>query len=84
MVRQRFFRLSAEHGTVLEFRDLIRVELRNNNLNQYMLDKESIITCINKMPTIDILEGLYLRQLGETDQFKGMLHLYWFGITQKG
>ena len=33
-----YFRLSAtEHGAVLEFRDLIEIELRNNNLKQFML-----------------------------------------------
>ena len=77
-----FFHLSAEHGTVLKLRDLLQVELRNNNLKQYMLDWESIITRIKKMRTSDILEDLFLRQLEKTDQLKGMSDLYQLGITQ--
>ena len=46
-----FFHLSAEQGAVLEFRDLIEVELRNNNLKQFMLDWESTTTRINELPT---------------------------------
>lgn len=79
-----FFRLSAEHGAVLVFRDLVEVALRNNNFKQYMLDWESITTRINKLPTSDILEELFLRELEKTDQLKGMLDLYRLGITQKG
>ena len=68
---------------MLEFRDLIEVELRNNNLKQFMLDWESITTRINELPTDKVLEDLFLRQLEKADQLKGMLDLHRLGITQK-
>ena len=55
-----FSRLSAKHGAVLEFRDLIETELRNNNLKQFMLDWESILTRSNKLPAYEIFEYLFL------------------------
>lgn len=74
----------SEHGPVLEFRDLIEIEFRSNNLKQYMLGLESIITRMNTLLTYDILEALFRRQLEKAEHLKGMLDLYWLGITQEG
>ena len=75
------FKLSTEDGAILEFEDLLQVELRGDNLRAFQNDWEFVLSGLWNLPTPGIMESLYRKQLTESVQMKSMLQLYEQEIT---
>ena len=75
------FKLSTEDGAILEFEDLLQVELKGDNVRAFQNDWEFLLSGLRHLPTPGIMESLYRKQLNESTQMKGMLQLYEQEIT---
>ena len=78
------FRLSEAEGSILEFNDLLSVELRGDNLMAFKNDWEMVMSGLKVIPSAAILESLVLKQLQKSHQLKDMLALYHQDVVHRG
>eukprot|EP00973_Karenia_brevis_P040050 5531109-Karenia_brevis.AAC.1 len=57
------YELFATEGAVLEFSDMIKVELQSDNLIAFMKAWEYCLIGMKTIPPSDIMESLFLKQL---------------------
>eukprot|EP00973_Karenia_brevis_P078303 10872838-Karenia_brevis.AAC.1 len=78
------YELTATEGAVLEFSDLISVELKSDNLATFLTDWEYTICGMRATPPADIMETLFIKQLRKCGHLKENMALYDLEVTQKG
>ena len=78
------FRLSEAEGCILELNDLVKVELKGDNLVSFQNDWNAVLTHMKKRPEPEELESLFRTQLEKSVEFKDTLALYEMRITQDG
>ena len=71
------------HDSVENFADLFTIALRNNDIQEFDSKWDGILLCMTKIPSNDILEGLYKLRIRESEKLKTVLELYDLEIHQK-
>ena len=80
----KHFKLSEVDGAMLEWEELLSVELKGDNLQQFENDWGAMCLVVRELPDEKILETIYRKQLDKSDQLKRAMELYWQDITQRG
>ena len=70
------FRLNKHHGSLLQLKDLMIVELLHNNLRGFDTKWDSTLAALAKRPDDDLLENLYLKQIQKCDFLSMPIQLY--------
>ena len=81
---QSFLTLSEVDGAMLEWEELLSVELKGDNLQQFENDWSAVCLVVRELPDDKFLETIYRKQLDKSDQLKNAMTLYWQDITQRG
>ena len=77
-----YFRVTVAHDTVLDNADLSSVTLRDDNDQEFDTRWDEVLLSMSKIPTDDVLEGLYKLRTRESDQRKTVLELYDMEVHQ--
>ena len=64
------FLFTGAHDTVLDHADLFSITLRNYNVQDFDTRWDEMLLSMTKIPSDDVLEGLYKLRTPESDQFK--------------
>lgn len=83
-VLYKHFKLSEVYGAMLEWGELLSMELRRDNLQQFENDRSNTCLNVRELPNDTFLESLYRKQLDKSEQLKNALALYWQDIIQHG
>ena len=77
------FRLSDVDGAMLNWDEILRIELKmpGDNVRQFLNDWDTTFTNINNTPDEDFLESMFKRQLEKSHSLKPILALYHQSIT---
>ena len=78
------YRIRAEDGALLDFEDLMKVELKGDNLVAFENEWDMTLGGMAEIPAENILELLYKRNLDKSQQLKETMSLYQMKITQEG
>ena len=78
-----YFRVTGANDSVENFSDLFAVALRNDDIQEFYLKWDGILLSMTKIPSDDILEGLYKLRIRESEKLKTVLELYNLEIHQK-
>ena len=70
------FKISDTDGTLLDLPGLMKLELRNDNVQSFGIRWDATVIAMKKKPDDEVLENLCYRQLDTADQFKQLLVLY--------
>lgn len=73
--------VNAVEGATVTFQDLLTVELKGDNVRNFIHEWDSILLIINNPPSEVILEQLFYKQLRKSEQLKPTLALYDQDIT---
>ena len=65
---------------MLDFNDLMAVELKGDNLRALLTDWDLVLGKITNVPNDEQLESFLKKQLRKSEQFAPSLHLYEFDI----
>ena len=65
------------------YADLFTVALRNDDIQQFDAKWDEILLSMTKIPSDDILGGLYKLRIRESEKLKTILELYNMEIDQK-
>jgi len=78
------FRLSDVDGAMLNWDEIIRVELKmpGDNVRQFLNVWDTTFTNINNLPDQDFMESMFRCQLEKSPSLKPILALYHQGISQ--
>ena len=79
----KHFKLSEVDGAMLEWEELLSVELKGDNLQQFENDWGAMCLVVRELPDEKFLETIYRKQLDKSDQLKNAMTLYWQDITQR-
>ena len=71
-----YSKITAETGQVMDFEDIMAVELKGDNVRGYLNDWELTLHAVKEVPSEDILESLVRRQLEKSNQLSLMMQLY--------
>ena len=78
------FKISETEGTILEFEDLLHVELKGDNLMAFKNAWELVLAGLKTTPSEEIMESLVRRQLERSVQLRELMSLYNQDIVQRG
>ena len=78
-----YFPVTGANDSVENFADLFTIALRNDDLQEFNSKWEGIQLSVTKIPSDDILEGLYKLRIRESEKLKTVLELYDLEIHQK-
>ena len=65
-----YFKVSETDGAMLDWDELLSVELRGDNLQQFLSDLETTLLSINGLPDSSFLETLFRKQLKKMNNSK--------------
>ena len=71
-----YFRVTGANDSVENYADLFTVVLRNDDNQEFDSKWDGILLSMTKIPSDDILEGLYKLRIRESDKLKTVLELY--------
>ena len=77
------FRVTGSHDSVENYADLFTISLRNDDIQDFDSKWDGILLSLTKIPPDDILEGLYILRIRESDKLKTVLELYHLETHQK-
>ena len=77
-----YFRVTGAHDSVENCADLFTIALRNDDIQEFDSKWDGILLSMTKIPSDDILEGLYKLRIRESEKFKTVLELYDLEIHQ--
>ena len=77
------FRVTGTHDFVENYTDLFTIVLRNDDIKEFDSKWDGILLSMTKIPSDDILEGLYKLRIRESEKLKTVLELYDLEIHQK-
>ena len=72
----KHLKLSEEDGAMLEWDEMLHVNLRGDNLQQFENDWNNMILNVRGLPDEAFLESLFRKQLEKSDQRKNAMALY--------
>ena len=78
-----YFRVTGANDSVENYADLFTIVLRNYDIQEFDSKWDRILLSITKIPSDDILEGLYKLRRRESEKLKTVLDLYDLEIHQK-
>ena len=78
-----YFRVTGANDSVENYADLFTMVLRNDDVQEFDSKWDGILLSMTKIPSDDILEGLYKLRIRESDQLKTVLELYNMEMHQK-
>ena len=78
-----YLRVTGIHGSVENYADLFTISLRNDDNQEFDSKWDDILLSMTKIPSDDILEGLYTLRIRESEKLKTVLELYNLEIHQK-
>ena len=67
-----YFRVIGAHDTVLDYADLLTITLCSDDVQEW----DEILLSTTKIPSDDILEGLYKLRIRVSDQLKTVLDFF--------
>ena len=71
-----YFRLTGAKDSVENYTDLFTIVLRNDDIQEFDSKWDGILLSMTKIPSDDILEGLYQKRVREAAKLKTVLELY--------
>ena len=77
------FRVTGSHDSVKNYTDLFTIVLRNDDIQEFDSKWDGILWSMTKIPSDDILEGLYKLRVRESENLKTVLELCNMEIHQK-
>ena len=77
-----YFRVNGANDSVENYADLFTIALRNDDIQEFNSKWDGILLSMTKMPSDDILEGLYKLRIRESQKLKTVLELYDLEIHQ--
>ena len=78
-----YFRVTGANDSVENYADLFTIALRNDDIQEFDSKWDGILLSMTKIPSDDILEGLYKLRIRESEKLKTVLELYDLEIHQK-
>ena len=69
------FKISDTDGTVLDISDIMKIELRSDNVQTFDTKWDDTIV-MQKQPDEELLDNLYTRQLETSDQIRQLVAMY--------
>ena len=78
-----YFRVTGANDSVENYADLFTIVLRNDENQEFDSKWDGILLSITKIPSDDILEGLYKLRIRESEKLKTVLELYNMETHQK-
>ena len=78
-----YFRVTGANDSVENYADLFTIVLRNDDIQEFQSKSDGILLSVTKIPSDDILEGLYKLRIRESEKLKTVLELYNMEIHQK-
>ena len=78
-----YFRVTGANDSVENYADLFTIVLRNDDIQEFDSKWDGILLSMTKIPSDDILEGLYKLRIRESEKLKTVLELYNMEIHQK-
>ena len=69
----RHFEITEEDGAVLEFQDLMRVEMVGNDIRTFMNRWDTVIVQLKKPPSADILRCTFLQKIEKCPQLRELI-----------
>ena len=78
-----YFRVTGADDSVENYTDLFTIVLRNDNVQEFDSKWDEILLSMTKIPSDDILEGLYKPIIRESEKLKTVLELYDLETHQK-
>ena len=77
-----YFRVTGANDSVENYADLFTMVLRNDDIQEFDSKWDGILLSMTKIPSDDILEGLYKLRIQESEKLKTVLELYNLEIHQ--
>ena len=71
-----YFRVTGIHDSVENYADLFTFSPRNDDIQEFDSKWDEILLSMTKIPSDDILEGLYKLRIQESEKLKTVLELY--------
>ena len=78
-----YFLVTGANDSVENYADLFAIALRNDDIQEFDSKWDGILLSMTKIPSDDILEGLYKLRVRESEKLKTVLELYDLEIHQK-
>ena len=78
-----YFRVTGANDSVENYADLFTIALRNDDIQEFDSKWDGILLSMTKIPSDDILEGLYKLRIRESEKLKTVLELYNMEIQKK-
>ena len=78
-----YFRVTGANDSVENHADLFTISLRNDDIQESDSKWDGISLSMTKIPSDDILEGLYKLRTRESEKLKTVLEFYNMEIHQK-
>ena len=78
-----YFRVTGANVSVENYADLFTIAVRNDDIQEFDSKWDGILLSMTKIPSDDILEGLYKLRTRESEKLKTLLELYDLEIHQK-
>ena len=82
MIYERF-RATGANDSFENYADLFSIVLRNDDIQEFGSKCDGMILSMTKIPSDDILEGLYKLRIRDSEKLKTVLELYNVEIHQK-
>ena len=78
-----YFRVTGANNSVENYAELFTISLRNDDIQEFDSKWDGILLSVTKIPSDDILEGLYKLRIRESEKLKTVLELYDLETHQK-
>ena len=78
-----YFRVTGANDSVENYADPSTISLRNDDIQEFDSKWDRILLSLTKIPSDDILEGLYKLRIRESEKLKTVLELYDLETHQK-
>ena len=78
-----YFPVTGANDSVENCADLFTISLRNDDIQEFDSKWDGILLSMTKIPSDDILTGLYKQRIRESEKLKTVLELYDLEIHQK-
>ena len=78
-----YFWVTGANDSVENYADLFTISLRNEDIQEFDLKWDGILLSMTKIPSDDILEGLYKLRIRVSEKLKTVLELYNMEIHQR-
>ena len=78
-----YFRVTGANNSVENYADLFAIVLRNDDVREFDSKWDGNLLSMTKIPSDDILEGLYKLRIRVSEKLKTVLELYDLGTHQK-